>query len=65
MSKFSPYSEGHMQGVSMSITKLFLIENFMNFSLKRLFVYDLDTPCRLENIFRFFRKNSTLMTSGE
>lgn len=35
----------NVQGVSMSFTRLFLIDFFLKFLYKRFFVFDLDTPC--------------------
>jgi len=34
-----------VQGVSRSFPKLFLMDFLLKFSLRELFVFDLDTPC--------------------
>lgn len=36
-----------MQGVSRSFPKLFLMDFLLKFSLRELFVFDLDTPCHI------------------
>jgi len=36
---------GCVQGVSRSFPKLFLMDFLLKFSLRELFVFDLDTPC--------------------